>query len=59
MTTVYLVKSGQLIDFSGWEWLNLRCFTDYAKAKEYADMAEMQIKNEDRESVEIEELPLE
>ena len=32
MTNVYIVKSGQLVDFSGWEWLNLRAFTDYEKA---------------------------
>jgi hypothetical protein len=62
MTNVYIVKSGQLVDFVGWEWLNLRAFTDYDKAIEYKSYVESQIKPEDlgsREDVEIEDLSLE
>ena len=40
---VYIVKSGQLVDFSGWEWLNLRAFTDYDKAVAFAKLTEKQI----------------
>ena len=61
MTNVYIVKSGQLIDFSGWEWLNLRAFTDYAAAVSFHDEVAKQIKPEDygvREEVDIETLTL-
>ena len=43
MTNVYIVKSGQLVDFSGWEWLNLRAFTDYEKAVAFMKMVQNQI----------------
>jgi len=56
---IYIVKSGQLIDFIGWEWLNLRAFSDYDKAKEFSDTVEQQLKNLDTEGVEIEQLTLE
>jgi hypothetical protein len=59
---VYIVKSGQLVDFSGWEWLNLRAFTDHGKALAFRKEVLKQIpkKNlEVTESVEIEELTLE
>jgi len=62
MNNVYVVKSGQLIDFSGWEWLNLRAFTDYDKALEFFKQVRKQIpyKNlEVTEDVEIETLTLE
>ena len=62
MNNVYVVKSGQLIDLVGWEWLNLRAFTDYDKAKEYASIVQRQIDPErlDKfEDVEIETLTLE
>ena len=54
---VYLVKSGQLVDFSGWEWTNLAVFDNNDAAVAFARNAEKQIKPEDldeRESVEIE-----
>ena len=54
---VYLVKSGQLIDFSGWEWTNLAVFDNNDAAVDFARNAEKQIKPEDldeTESVEIE-----
>jgi len=54
---IYLVKSGQLIDFVGWEWTNLAVFDNNDAAVAFARNAEKQIKPEDleeRESVEIE-----
>lgn len=56
---IYIVKSGQLIDFVGWEWLNLRAFPSYDTARQYADEVEKQIKNLDVEGVEVEQLTLE
>lgn len=62
MTNVYIVKSGQLIDFSGWEWLNLKAFTDYDAAVKFHDKVAKQIKPDDygvREDLDIETLTLE
>jgi hypothetical protein len=62
MTNVYIVKSGQLVDFTGWEWLNLRAFSDYDKAVEFMKMVQRQIPRKnlgETEDVEIEELTLE
>jgi hypothetical protein len=62
MTNVYIVKSGQLVDFSGWEWLNLRAFTDYDKAVEFMNVVKKQIPRNnlgETEDVEIEDLSLE
>ena len=59
---VYIVKSGQLIDFSGWEWLNLRAFSDYDKAVEFSKVVQRQIPRKnlgETEDVEIETLTLE
>jgi hypothetical protein len=56
---VYIVKSGQFIDLVGWEWLNLRAFSDYDKAVNFSKTVEEQIMNFEMESVEIEELTLE
>jgi hypothetical protein len=56
---VYVVKSGQFIDLVGWEWLNLRAFSDYDKAVNFSKTVEKQIMNFEMESVEIEELTLE
>ena len=60
--TVYVVKSGILTDFVGWEWLNLRAFTDYDKAVKFMKSVTKQIKPNDlgkTEDVEIEELSVE
>lgn len=54
---VYLVKSGQLVDFVGWEWTNLAVFDNNDAAVSFARNAEKQIKPEaldETESVEIE-----
>ena len=62
MSNVYIVKSGQLIDLVGWEWLNLRAFTDYDKAIGYKSYVESQIQPDrlgETEEVEIETLTLE
>ena len=62
MTNVYIVKSGQLVDFSGWEWLNLRAFTDYEKAVAFMKMVQNQIPTKnlgETEDVEFETLTLE
>jgi hypothetical protein len=62
MSNVYIVKSGQLVDFSGWEWLNLRAFTDYDKAVEFMKLTEKQIPRKNlgnTEDVELETLTLE
>ena len=62
MNNIYIVKSGQLIDFVGWQWLNLRAFTDYDKAEEFAWSVEKQIAPEAlgvTEDVSIDELTLE
>jgi hypothetical protein len=62
MNNVYIVKSGVLKDFVGWDWLNLRAFTDYDKAIEYKCYVESQIHSDQlgvTEDVEIESLTLE
>lgn len=62
MSNVYIVKSGQLVDFVGWEWLNLRAFSDYDKAVEFMKLVKNQIPRKslgETEDVEIEELTLE
>jgi len=59
---VYIIKSGQLVDFSGWEWLNLRAFSDYDKAVEFSKAVKRQIPRKslgETEDVEIETLTLE
>jgi hypothetical protein len=61
MSDVYIVKSGQLVDFAGWEWLNLKAFTDYDKAVRFHNEVANQIKPDDygiKEDVDIECLTL-
>ena len=62
MVNVYIVKSGQLVDFAGWEWLNLRAFTNYEKAEAFMKMVQNQIPTKnlgETEDVQIEHLTLE
>ena len=62
MQNVYIVKSGALIDFVGWEWLNLRVFSNYDKAVAFMKLVESQIPRQnlgETEDVQIEELTLE
>ena len=59
---VYIVKSGQLVDFAGWEWLNLRAFSNYDKAVAFMQLVQNQIPTKnlgETEDVQIEELTLE
>lgn len=59
---VYIVRSGQLVDFAGWEWLNLKAFSDYNKAVEFMKLVQRQIPRKnlgETEDVEIETLTLE
>jgi hypothetical protein len=59
---VYIVRSGQLVDFTGWEWLNLKAFSDYDKAVEFMKLVQRQIPRKnlgETEDVEIETLTLE
>jgi hypothetical protein len=61
MMEVYLVKSGQLVDFVGWEWTNLAVFDNNDAAVAFARKTEAQIAPEDldeKESVEIEAFTL-
>ena len=54
---VFLVKSGHLEDFVGWQWTNLAVFDNNDAAVAFARKTEAQIKPEDldeTESVEIE-----
>ena len=62
MQNVYIVKSGQLVDLVGWEWLNLRAFNYYTDAFKFAEKVKEQIspeRLEKFEDVEIETLSLE
>jgi hypothetical protein len=59
---VYIVRSGQLVDFTGWEWLNLKAFSDYDKAVAFMKLVRSQIPRKnlgETEDVEIETLTLE
>jgi hypothetical protein len=59
---IYIVKSGSLVDFTGWEWLNLKAFSDYDKAVEFMKIVKRQIPRKnlgETEDVEIETLTLE
>lgn len=61
MSNVYIVRSGQLVDFSGWEWLNLRAFNNYDDAVKFSQEVEKQIKPDDygiKEDIDIETLTL-
>ena len=61
MTNVYIVKSGMLKDFVGWEWLNLKAFTDYDKALQFESAVLKSIKPDAvgiTEDTEIETLTL-
>jgi len=61
MTNVYIVKSGMIKDFVGWEWLNLKAFTDYDKAVDYMNTVSRMIDVKalgETEDVDIETLTL-
>lgn len=60
MNNIYVVKSGILVDFAGWEWLTLRAFTDREKAQAWikSEIKRDPSFNEDRDSYEIDEVTL-
>lgn len=61
MSNVYIVKSGMIKDFVGWEWLNLKAFTDYDKAVDYMNTVSRMIDVKalgETEDVDIETLTL-
>lgn len=62
MTTVYLVKSSQELDYGEVYWENLRVFRTREKAEEHLEKVQSLIDQDDAqdtESVEIEEFTLE
>lgn len=62
MSNVYIVKSGMIKDFVGWEWLNLKAFTDYDKAVDFMNTVSRMIDVKalgETEDVDIETLTLE
>lgn len=62
MSNVYIVRSGMVKDFVGWEWLNLKAFTDYDKAVQFMDTVSRMIDVKalgETEDVDIETLTLE
>jgi hypothetical protein len=61
MANVYIVKSGMNKDFVGWEWLNLKAFTDYDKAVDFMNTVSRMIDVKalgETEDVDIETLTL-
>ena len=60
MNNIYVVKSGILVDFAGWEWLTLRAFTDREKAQAWikSEIKRDPSFSEDRDSYEIDEVTL-
>lgn len=61
MANVYIVKSGMIKDFVGWEWLNLKAFTDYDKAVDFMNTVSRMIDVKalgETEDVDIETLTL-
>jgi hypothetical protein len=48
MSNVYIVKSGNCYN-GGWEWTNLRAFTDYDRALQFESAVLAQIEPENME----------
>jgi hypothetical protein len=62
MQEVFIVKSGMMKDFVGWEWLNVKVFDSLEKAQAFAKTIEEQIGIQNlgnEEDVEIERMFLE
>jgi hypothetical protein len=60
MNNIYVVKSGVLVDFVGWEWMTIKAFTNRDKAEAWIESYIKQDKsfNEDRDALEIDEVTL-
>jgi hypothetical protein len=58
--SIFVVKSGVLVDFVGWEYLNIRAFTNRDAAEAWVEAYIKQDKsfNEDRDSLDIDEVTL-
>jgi hypothetical protein len=58
--SIFVVKSGVLIDFVGWEYMNIRAFSDRESAESWVESYIKQDKsfNEDRDSLDIDEVTL-
>ena len=58
--SIFVVKSGLLVDFVGWEWMNIRAYADRASAESWVEAYIKQDKsfNEDRDSLEVDEVTI-
>jgi len=58
--SIFVVKSGVLVDFVGWEYMNIRAFTNRDDAETWVETYIQQDKsfNEDRDSLDIDEVTL-
>ena len=58
--SIFVVKSGVLVDFVGWEWMNIRAFTDRENAVSFIESEIKRDKsfNEDRDSLEVDEVTI-
>lgn len=58
--SIFVVKSGVLIDFVGWEYMNIRAYADRDDAVSFIESEIKRDKsfNEDRDSLEIDEVTL-
>ena len=58
--SIFVVKSGVLVDFVGWEYMNIRAFTNRENAEAWVEAYIKQDKsfNEDRDSLDIDEVTL-
>ena len=56
--SIFVVKSGVLVDFVGWEWMNIRAYADRESAESWVEAYIKQDKsfNEDRDSLDIDEV---
>jgi len=58
--SIFVIKSGVLIDFVGWEYMNIRAFSDRESAESWVESYIKQDKSfdEDRDSLDIDEVTL-
>ena len=56
--SIFVVKSGVLVDFVGWEYMNIRAFTNRDAAEAFIESEIKRDKsfNEDRDSLDIDEV---
>ena len=58
--SIFVLKSGILVDFVGWEWMNIRAYADRASAESWVEAYIKQDKsfNEYRDSLEVDEVTI-